>query len=82
MKWSVEDIKKAIDDVDKLLRPYVIFVNPSRVEEFEAAVGDLVVIKAGPVPIDTAYAFTREEWEKIEKGEYFGEDFGYYPIQE
>ena len=82
MKWSVEDIKKAIDDVDKLLRPYVIFVNPSRVEEFETAVGDLVVIKSGPVPLDTAYAFTQEEWEKIEKGENIREDFSYYPVQE
>ena len=69
MKWSVEDIKKAIDDVDKLLRPYVIFVNPSRVKEFEAAVGDIVVIKPAPVSIDKAYAFSREEWEKIEKGD-------------
>lgn len=68
-QWTSEEIKKALEDLDKMMRPYAVFVHPSRVKELEEAVGDIVVIKPAPVPIDTAYAFSREEWEKIEKGD-------------
>ena len=68
-QWTSEEIKNALEDLDKMMRPYVVMVHPSRVKEFEAAVGDIVVIKPAPVSIDKAYAFSREEWEKIEKGD-------------
>ena len=78
-----EELIKALEEADMILKPNVIIVHPSRFEEVEGAAGDIMKVVATPLcPEDRAYVMNRKEYEKMKKGELTREDLSNYSIQE
>ena len=78
-----EEVIKAIEEADMILRPNVMIVHPSRFEEVEGAAGKIIKVVATPLcPEDRGYIMSRKEYEKLRKGEMTREDLSDYSIQE
>jgi hypothetical protein len=78
-----EEVIKALEEADMILKPNVIIVHPSRFEEVSGAAGDIIKVVATPLcPEDCGYIMSRKEYEKLKKGELTHEDLSDNSIQE